>query len=119
MKTVSYKALDAQVGADEAAREHQLKSLGLQQTNRDRNLRFSRDNIGLQKKAFRNELSDMKSANWLGAGGAALGLGQGMVDRKNYDRLAEMLRGQQKMIAPPNYGYGYGVGNSRYGIGGE
>ena len=113
MQTVSFKSLDAQVGADDARREMQLKGLGMEQTNRDRNLRFSRDNLGLQKKAYRNELSDMKSANWLGAGGAVLGLGQGIADKQGYDRLTEMLKKQQQMYATPNTSYM--LGNAGFG----
>ena len=116
MKTVSFKALDAQLGADDARREYQLKGLALDQSGRKTALGLARGRTDLANRAFKNELSDMKSANWLNAGGVALGLGQGILDRRQNDQIAEILRRQSRMFAPvgvnPN-------SESRMGLGGR
>jgi hypothetical protein len=114
MQTVSFKALDAQQGHDDASREYQLKGLGLEQQGRDRSLKFARGRNDLANKSFKNELSEMKTANWLGAGGVALGLGQGILDKRHNDQMAEMYRRQQGYFAPvganPNSRYRMGLG---------
>ena len=114
MQTVSFKALDAQQGRDDAAREYQLKGLALDQSARKTSLNLAQGRNDLARRGFKNELSDMKAANWLGAGGVALGLGQGVLDRRHNDEMTELLRRQSRMFAPiganPESQYRMGLG---------